>query len=194
MRRLALGDRVGALLHLDDLLVEEAGAVVQQPRRPARAAGGAAGGLLDAAAVVVRVLLGAARVAAEAGDAQVGDHGARARQHAAHRDELVDVRRVEVADDLDLGEVERLRGDVDVRRVRARQPRDDVARLVVEQRDDLGRVLEELLVERRVERGDVGGVDVEDGVAVGGELLEEADVLGRAVRGRGRCVCGGGGG
>ena len=47
-------------------------------------------------------------------------------------------------------------------------------------------LLEQLRVERRVERGHVGGVDIQNGVAVGGELLEEADVLGRAVGGRGR--------
>ena len=49
-------------------------------------------------------------------------------------------------------------------------------------------------VERRVEGGDVGGVDVQDGVSVGCKLLEEADVLGGAVGGRGRCCWGEGGG
>jgi hypothetical protein len=56
--------------------------------------------LVDDAVDDARVRLGVAAGAAEGGDAHVGDDAARARHHAAHADERVDVRGVEVADRL----------------------------------------------------------------------------------------------
>ena len=120
--------------------------------------------------VDIRFLRGLANAAFEVGNLEVGDDVARPRDHSPDLDKLVNVHWVEVTQPVLLGQVERAHLQPHGRLV-GEEPLEELIQHDVADPDDLGWVVDHLVVQRLVHAQDVAAVEVDVGLELDKELL-----------------------